>query len=590
MLKRFFISMLGTMAGLWLSLFFLVIIGCVSVGILATKAIFSSSAPSYKNAILHITLQGEIPERAEEVSPTDLLLNGVSDATSLADMIAAVRMAADDKEIKGIFLECQGSSLGIASRQELIEALNTFKATGKWIYAYANNYTQGDYYVATVADRLYVNPVGMIDVHGLAGTVTFYKDLLDKIGVQVQVVKVGAYKSAVEPYISTKMSEPAREQTTIFLNQIWENMTDQMADNLGISPIYLNQYADSITFTWNPQRYVDCNLAYSLQYANEVENKMREKLGLAKDDDLPSVTPAEYLDINSSKIWNGTGDHIAVLYAVGSITDDGTSGIVASDLVPEILRLAKDENVAGMVLRVNSPGGSAFASEQIWKALEDFKTTGKKLYVSMGDYAASGGYYISCGADKIYADPATLTGSIGIFGLIPNAKGLLTDKLGLHFETIATNKDSNFPAIVEPMTETQYAAMQSFVERGYDLFTSRVAEGRSIPQDSVKAIGGGRVWDAMTAIKIGLVDKIGSLHQAVKDLTKECGLDEDEFICYPKMEDKWLAMLKKLGIKLDTNIDMEAISPEELKQVLRMAREIETWDPLQARMEQMVIE
>ncbi len=590
MLKRFFISMLGTMAGLWLSLFFFVVIGIVSFGLLLSQALLSKSGPDYDKAILLIDLDGEIPERESEISPTDMLLYGVSDGPSLNDIITAVRLATDDDKIKGIYLDCKGSSLGMASRQELAEALKTFKAAGKWIYAYSDNYTQGDYYVATTADRIYLNPVGTIDIHGLSATTIFYKDLLDKVGVKMQVVKVGAYKSAVEPYVNTQMSEPSREQTTVFLNQIWENITDQMADNLEISPIYLDHWADSITFCWPAEKFVDCKLAYSLMYRNEVEDKMRDKLSVDADDDLPFVKPGEYIESVTSSGWGTEKKHIAVLFAVGSIYDSGNSGIVASKIVPEILRLSKDEKIAGMVLRVNSGGGSAFASEQIWKALEDFKATGKKLYVSMGDYAASGGYYISCGADKIYADPATLTGSIGIFGLIPDAKGLLTDKFGLHFETVSTNKDSNFPAIYQAMTPNEFNAMQGYIERGYDLFTKRVAEGRDIPQDSVKAIGGGRVWDGMKAQEIGLVDELGSLRKAVVDLAEEVGVGENSYACYPKKEDKWMAMLKNLGVDLETSVKIEDLSPAEMKRCIQVANEIQNWNPVQARMEPLMVE
>ncbi len=582
--------MLGTMAGLWLSLFFLVIIGILSLVILMGKALASSSAPSYDKAILHIELAGDIPERAADVSPVDMILSGVSDGPSLSDIITAVRAAADDEKIKGIYLDCSGSAMGIASRQELMEALQTFKSAGKWIYAYADNYTQGDYFVATTADRIYLNPVGMVDVHGIVSTYTFYKDLLDKLGIQVQVVKVGAYKSAVEPYIQTQMSEPARHQVEVFANQIWEDMTNAMADNLDISPINLNQWADSITFTWNPEKYVDYKLVYSLQYRSEVEDKLRDRLEIDADDDIPFVEPIEYLDNKASKLWSASGDHIAVLYAVGEITEDGTSGIASSQLVPEIERLAKAEDVKGMVLRVNSPGGSAFASEQIWKALQDFKASGKPLYVSMSDYAASGGYYISCGADKIYADPATLTGSIGIFGLIPNAKGLLTDKLGLHFETVATNKDSNFPALTQPMTDAQYAAMQQYVERGYDIFTRRVAEGRHISQDSVKVIGGGRVWDGATALKIGLVDEIGSLNQALTAMLNDQGLESKDYVCYPTLEDKWKAILKNLGLDVDASIKIEDLSPKQIREAIQAARNLENLDPLQARMEPITVQ
>ncbi|MCC8113648.1 MAG: signal peptide peptidase SppA [Bacteroidales bacterium] len=584
MLRRFFISMLGAMAAFWLSLFILVFMSIVAVAVIASSAL--SKDTLVKGAkVLYLELQGEIPERQDDFNVESLLdLDFQGPSLTLAQITEALRLAADDKEVKGVYIDCKGSSLGIASRSEVVEALQKFKDAGKWVYAYSDNYMQGDYYVSTVADKLYLNPVGMIDVHGLAATTVFYTDVLKKLGIEVQVFKVGEFKSAVEPYIRTSMSEPSRRQTTEFLTQIWRGISGQMAEARDVDVAQVNSWADGLSMTWAPEKYVESKMVTELLYRSEVEKLLKAELNVKDDEDLPKVTPVEYLEAKG-KLGNSEKKHIAVLYAVGSITDDGKSGIVATKLVPEIQKLAENDKVKGLVLRVNSGGGSAFASEQIWKALEDFKATGKPFYVSMGDYAASGGYYISCGADRIFADAATLTGSIGIFGLIPNAKNLLTDKIGLKFETVETNRNANFPNLYNPMTPAQAAGMQSYVERGYETFTSRVAEGRHIPIDSVKAIGGGRVWDGTTALRIGLVDEIGSLSVAINALATQLGMDSDRYVNYPAIKDKWLDLL--MGDM--PSINAQLIPQGEIRDCIKAAWELSNASPLQTRMEEIII-
>lgn len=584
MLKRFFISMLGTMAGLWLSI---IILGFVlMVGLVASiaKAVGSNVEAPPSEGILYLNLSGDIPERPVQFTLYDAL-NGSELATEcLSDIVSAIRLAANDKKIKGIYLNCDGAYMGIASRYEVLEALKDFKKSGKWIYAYADNYEQGDYYIASLADNVFLNPVGSVNVHGLGVKTVFFTGLLEKVGVEVQVVKVGSFKSAVEPFIRTSMSEPSRMQTSIFVNQIWDCMASEIAGARKVDAAQVDMWADSLSLTWAPEVYVDRRMVNELKYRTEVEEFLRGKLGLDKDKKLPLITPSTYMVSKSNK--GKDKEHIAVLYAVGDIVDSGTQGIVDDLLVPEIASLADNDKVAGLVLRVNSGGGSAFASEQIWQALEKFKETGKPFYVSMGDYAASGGYYISCGADRIYADPTTLTGSIGIFGMIPNAKGLLTDKLGLAFETVATSPNATFPALTEPATERQLSAMQTYVERGYDTFTARVADGRHIPVDSVKAIGGGRVWDGMSALEIGLVDELGTLHDAVSAMAKKLDIDEDKYVCYPVEEDDW----KKMLLQSLNNVEYGDVSYAEVARLKRFADYVMHMHPIQARMEYIVVE
>lgn len=584
MLKRFFISMLGTMAGLWLSI---IIFGFVLVvGLVASlaKAMGSEVESTPTEGLLHLNLTGDIPERPADFNIYDVL-NGTDIASeSVSDIVSAIRLAANDKKIKGIYIECNGSAMGAASRYEVVEALKEFKKSGKKIYAYADSYEQGDYYIASLADNVFLNPVGSVNVHGIGVQTVFFTGLLEKAGVEVQVVKVGSFKSAVEPFIRKEMSEPSRLQTSIFVNQMWDCVSSQIADARKVDGAQVDMWADSLSFTWAPEQYVDRKMVSELKYRTEVEDYIRDRMGLDKDKKLPLITPSTYMSSKSSKASGKK--HIAVLYAVGDIVDSGTEGIVDDLLVPQIGQLAEDKDVVGLVLRVNSGGGSAFASEQIWQALEKFKETDKPFYVSMGDYAASGGYYISCGADCIFADPTTLTGSIGIFGMIPNAHGLLTDKLGLAFETVATSPNANFPSLTEPATERQMAALQAHVERGYDTFTSRVAAGRHIPVDSVKAIGGGRVWAGTSALDIGLVDELGTLHDAVAAMAKELDIDADKYVCYPKVDDDWK---KKIFGSLNS-VDYGQSAYSDVSRIKRFADYVMGMHPIQARMDYLVIE
>lgn len=589
MIKKFFISMLGTMAGLWLSLFIFILLSICAIGILVGKNMENAVDVSGKS-ILYLDLKGSIPERDPQLSLTDVLDLENLGAESFSTIVKAVRSAASDRKINGIIIRCNGSSLGIASRGELVEALKSFKSAGKWIYAYADNYTQGDYYVASVADKIYLNPVGMADVHGLGAQTMFFKNLLDKIGVEVQVVKVGSYKSAVEPYIRTSMSEPSREQTSVFLNQIWNYVSGDIAKNRGVEAADVKIWADSLSMTWSPEKYVERGIVSELAYYSDFEDDVRSLEGIEDDKDLPCITPNEYVGQKGfASISDTDKKHIAVYYAIGDIVDSGEGGIVASKVVPDIEKLTKNDKVAGLVLRVNSGGGSAFASEQIWHALEEFKATGRPLYVSMGDYAASGGYYISCGADSIFADPATLTGSIGIFGLIPNAQKLLNDKIGVNFDVVQTNPNAVFPVFTQPMTPEQYAGMQKYVERGYETFTGRVAAGREMPVDSVKAIGGGRVWDGMTALDLGLVDKLGSLQDAIDAMAAAVGLDADRYAAYPATDDEWLNMLLQSGlVKAGTGAN-QLKDAAEYKKFIDYTKYITTMAPVQARMEPLVV-
>ncbi len=590
MLKRYFISMLGALTAIWISAMLIIVLG-MTFAISSLIKSFDSSKPITKvekNSVLYVNLSGIIEEKSSTPNIYDII-NEKPRPDVLSDIIDAIDAARSDRKIAGIYVNCEGSSAGIASRESIRKALDNFRKSGKWIVSYADTYSQGDYYTASVADEMYLNPIGEVDLRGLVSAVPFFKGLLDKMGVEMQVVKVGTFKSAVEPFILTHMSEANRLQTNTYLDNIWKKITEDISKSRGISPESLNQFADSMGALIPAEQLADLKIVDGLKYANEMEKYLKGKTGKSDDDDLNLIAIDNYLSSNPD-IPNrkDAKNKIAVYYACGDITENGTEGIASDRVAPDILDLAEDDDIDAMVLRVNSGGGSAFASEQIWHAIEVFKDKGKTVYVSMGDVAASGGYYISCGAEKIYAEPTTLTGSIGIFGLIPCAKGLMNEKLGVNVDFVQTNANSSAPNIYEPMTPYQHARMQKMVERGYDLFTRRCADGRHMSQDSIKAIAEGRVWDGMTAQKIGLVDELGSLNDAINALAKAKGYGKYQIVNYPSTKDSFLDMLMKLDSQMKTKAIKEELGIHY--PIYQRLKEIQQMDPVQARMESVIID
>lgn len=537
MLKKFLLNVLAAITGFWISmvLCILLVFGLI-VMLIGGLMSGDTTVSSVKNgSVLCLTLQGDLNERAstDDISINELFTGSVN-GPSLQDLLAAIRAAKGDKRIRGMLLDCQGLSGGAASLQELTEALADYRKSGKWLMAYSDDYQQGEYYLASGADAVYLNPRGTVNLRGLSGSVPFFKTLMDRLGIKMQVFKVGTFKSAVEPFLLTQMSEPSRLQTSTYLDGIWAEMTQHISQARGISSNQLTLWTDSMLMSYPTTRYQAMKVITKTAYRREVDDLIRSRLGLKKDADIPYVSLQDYIAANSDIYdTNPDRDHIALLYAVGDIVDSGKSGIVGPIYVQQILDLAKDEHVKGLVLRVNSGGGSAFASEQIWDALEQFKKTGKPFYVSMGDMAASGGYYISCGADSIMADATTLTGSIGIFGTLPDIQGLVEDKIGVNFSTVSTSPNAAFPNIFAPVTPYQRDVMQRNVEEGYDLFTRRVAQGRHISQDSVKVIAEGRVWYGRDALRIGLVDRLTSMQGTLLAMARKTHLTADKWVAYP---------------------------------------------------------
>ena len=474
--------------------------------------------------------------------------------------------------------------MGVASATAIRNALISFKKkSGKWIYAYGNDIAQGDYYAASVADKIFLNPAGALDIHGLTSSILFYKGLLDKIGVEMQIIRVGTYKSAVEPFMLTQMSEANKQQTSAFIGNIWKNITSDIASSRKVNADDVQAYSDSIGAFQDAKIAVSKKFVDELCYEHQVESKLRKLVGITETDDLNFVSPSDVM--NSVITDNSSGEHIAIVYAEGEINVDGNSSSINSkDIVPEIIKLANDKSVKGLVLRVNSPGGSAFASEQIWEALDFFKSKNKPFAVSMGDYAASGGYYISAGADRIFAEKTTITGSIGIYGMIPNVKRLANDKLGITADFVSTSPNSNLSAF-EPLTPTQRNAIQRNVNRGYELFVARCAKGRHKTTDEIKAIAEGRVWDGESAKEIGLVDQFGGIEDATKWVANKAKLGRDFKVkIYPEFKPDFINLLYATIEKSATIRMQQSYNPELLRYALTV-QDILNKDRIQCRME-----
>jgi len=494
------------------------------------------------NSILYLRLEGELQERPAATNNFISLLSEWNTDQDLKTLIKSLKLAKDNDKIKGVYIDCRGMASGMSSLKELRDAIIDFKKCKKFVYAYGDQaIMQSDYYLASVADCIYLNPEGMVDVHGLGAATPYFKGLLDKVGVKVDVVKVGTYKSAVEPYILDSISDANREQQQHYLGSLWNVISHEMAESRNIPYTNFNQLADSVMPTMSSQELIDSKIIDKVCYRTEMEDILRKKTDVEMKDDLKLVTPGQMVLTEKDK---GDDDKkVVVLYATGEI--DGSNsvpgvssdGIDSESLVATIRELQYDEDVKALVLRVNSPGGSAFGSEVIWKALEDFKKAGKTVAVSMGDYAASGGYYISSGAERIFAEKLTITGSIGIFGMVPSAQELLNNKLGVRIEEVVTNTNAISGALYKPLTDQQKAALQRMVNRGYELFTKRCADGRGKSQDYIKSIGEGRVWDGVTAKEIGLVDEFGGLQDAINWVAKKAKLGDDySVVDLPNME------------------------------------------------------
>lgn len=583
-MKQFLKYVLATVTGIILVLIIVGILGGISLVGMAAKS--ASTTQVEENSVYTLKLSGMLNERAAS-NPLAELTGQVSENLGLDNMLEAIQKAKENENIKGIYIEAGAfSSDTPASSHAIREALLDFKKSGKWIVAYSDSYTQNTYYICSVADKVYLNPEGMLDWHGLGGESYYVKDLLAKFGVKFQAVKVGKYKSAVEMLTADQMSDFDREQTMAYLNGIWKVMLDDVSKSRKVSVDSLNAYADQLLTFADQKELVSKKMVDKLMYTDEVKGEIKKLLKIDAKEEIKQLTTGEMQNVKGAK---KEGDQIAVYYAYGEIVDSETGSmtdtdhnIVANTVCKDLEKLMNDDDVKAVVLRVNSPGGSAYASEQIWRAVTNLKAK-KPVVVSMGGYAASGGYYISCNANYIYTEPTTLTGSIGIFGMFPDVSQLLTQKLGVKFSEVKTNKHSAFGAVSRPLNADETALLEQYIDRGYKLFRKRVADGRKLKVEQVEEIAQGRVWLGNDALPIKLVDAVGSLNDAVKKAAELAKLKEYHATAYPE-EESWLSSLfDSVTKKSYLDEEMQA-ALGEYYEPLRFLKNLDKQSVIQARM------
>ena len=531
-MKDFFKFTLATITGIILTSIVMFVISIIVVFSMLSST--ETETVVKKNSIMMLDLNGSLVERTSDNIFKELF--DKEDSTyGLDDILASIKKAKENDDIKGIYIQATSLNANFASLQEIRDALNDFKKSGKFIVAYSDNYTQGMYYLSSVANKVLLNPKGAIEWRGLASQPLFLKGLLEKLGIEMQVFRVGTYKAAVERFSATEMSPANREQVTAYITSIWNEIITDVAASRKISVDSLNNYANRMLMFYPAEQTVKSGMADTLIYKNDVRDYLKQLVEIDKDDDLAVLGLDEMINVKKNTPKDKSGNIIAVYYAFGEI-DGGSSstdedGIISNEVIKDLRELKEDKDVKAVVLRVNSPGGSAFGSEQIWEAVCQLKKE-KPVIVSMGDYAASGGYYISCAADTIVAEPTTLTGSIGIFGLIPNAKGL-TDKLGLSFDVVKTHKFADFGNIMRGMNTDEQTLLQMYINQGYDLFVSRCAEGRKMSKNEIEKIAEGRVWTGEAAKKIGLVDILGGIDKALEIAVKKAKVEGYTVVGYP---------------------------------------------------------
>ncbi len=544
-MKQFFKYVLATVVGVFISS---ILVGLLFIGLVTVvvSSLGSSSEPTVSaNSVLHITLDHQITEKTVPSPFDDISIPGTPNKRSLGlnDIVARIKTAKTDNNIKGIYLNVSTVNAGFATVRAIRNALIDFKESGKFIISYSDVMTQKAYYLSSVANEVYISPVGSVDFRGLSSSVMFMKDALDKLGVEMQVVKVGTYKSAVEPFILNEMSAANRLQVNAYLNSLYDGFVSDIATARSLDEQAVRRVANEYLIQF-PEDAVKQKFVDSLIYRDELLVKLKNKVGIDQKKDLSSISLLDYRKSSSVSGTSGAG-RIAVLYAFGDIVDGNTSGdeqIGGESLSRELRQLREDDKVKAIVLRVNSPGGSALASDLIWREVSLAKEA-KPVIVSMGDYAASGGYYISAAADSIFADAGTLTGSIGVFGLIPNLQNLFNNKLGLHFDVVKTGPYADV-SIDRPLTAEERSIVQGGVNRIYQQFMQRVADGRGLTVAQVDSIGQGRVWTGSQAIELGLVDRLGTLDDAVRSAAKMAKLDSYKISEYPRTKDPFESLFK----------------------------------------------
>lgn len=584
-MKDFIKNVLATMVGMFGFFIVMGVIGMMSIiGMIASG---NAAQNVEKNSVFVLNLSGTISEQGSE-NPLSMFTGDNSLNSGLNDILSAIKKAKANDDIKGIYIEAGALMTNYATLQEIRNALDDFRKSGKWLVAYGDFYTQGAYYVASVADKVYINPKGVVDWHGIGAQTMFYKDFMAKFGVKWQVVKVGTFKSATETFTEEKMSDANRLQTQTFIDGTWRNICAAVSKSRGISIDSLNSYADSYLALQATETLVKAKMVDGMMYGDQVKDAVKKIMKLDKDDDIQQLTLSDMLNVKDGK---EEGSEIAVYYASGDIVQDpkaatmfGNNNYIASRKVCKDLEdLMNDDDVKAVVVRINSGGGDAYASEQMWHQMSELRKV-KPVVVSMGDYAASGAYYMSAPASWIVAQPNTLTGSIGIFAVIPDFSGLVTSKLGVRFDEVKTNRNSTFGnTMARPFNAEETAMLQASVNRGYNLFRQRVADGRRLPVESVEKIAQGRVWLATDALNIKLVDQLGGIDDAVKKAAELAKLKDYYTSDYPAAASWMDAMLNSMSSS-GTYLD------EQLRQTLgdfyqpfTMLRSIDKREAIQAR-------
>ena len=584
-MKDFIKNVLATMVGMFGFFIVMGVIGMMSIiGMIASG---NAAQNVEKNSVFVLNLSGTISEQGSE-NPLSMFTGDNSLNSGLNDILSSIKKAKANDDIKGIYIEAGALAANYATLQEIRNALDDFRKSGKWIVAYGDFYTQGAYYVASVADKVYINPKGIVDWHGIGAQTMFYKDFMAKFGVKWEVVKVGTFKSATETFTEEKMSDANRLQTKTFIDGTWRNVCDAVSKSRGISVDSLNSYADSYLALQATETLVKAKMVDGMMYGDQVKDAVKKMMKLEKDDDIAQLTLNDMLNVKDEKV---EGSEIAVYYAEGDIVQDpkaatmfGNNNYIASRKVCKDLEdLMNDDDVKAVVVRINSGGGDAYASEQMWHQMSELRKV-KPVVVSMGDYAASGAYYMSAPASWIVAQPNTLTGSIGIFAVIPDLSGLVTTKLGVRFDEVKTNRNSTFGNLMaRPFNAEEKAMLQASVNRGYSLFRQRVADGRRLPVESVEKIAQGRVWLATDALNIKLVDQLGGIDDAVKKAAELAKLKDYYTSDYPAAAswmDNLLNSMSSSGTYLDEQLRQ---TPGDFYQPFTMLRSIDKRAAIQAR-------
>lgn len=584
-MKDFIKSVLATMVGIFG--FFIVMGVLTMMSIIGMVASSSAAQNVEENSVFVLNLSGTISDQGTD-NPLSLFTGDDSQSTGLNNILSAIKKAKTNDDIKGIYIEAGALMTNYATLQEIRNALADFRKSGKWIVAYGDYYTQGAYYVASVANKVYINPKGIVDWHGIGAQTMFYKDFMAKFGVKCEVVKVGTFKSATETFTEEKMSDANRLQTQTFINGTWQNICTAVSKSRGISIDSLNSYADSYLALQSTEMLMKAKMVDGMMYSDKVKDAVKKMMKLEKDDDIAQLTLNDMLNVKDEKV---EGDKIAIYYASGDIVQDpkaatmfGNNDYIASRKVCKDLEdLMNDDDVKAVVVRINSGGGDAYASEQMWHQMSELRKV-KPVVVSMGDYAASGAYYMSAPASWIVAQPNTLTGSIGIFAVIPDFSGLVTSKLGVRFDEVKTNRNSTFGnTMARPFNAEETAMLQASVNRGYSLFRQRVADGRHLTIESVEKIAQGRVWLATDALNIKLVDQLGGIDDAVKKAAELAKLKEYYTSDYPATAswiDNLLNSMSSSGTYLDAQLRQTL---GELYQPFTVLRSINKREAIQAR-------